>query len=125
MNHAINLSRPEIIFVSPSNLGKISELVKKIPFVKQIIIFDGETIDRSLNSSALFFTRITESTKEPNLSEFQCEPQNMKENVALIMCSSGTTGLPKGVQLTQFNMFVGNFQLKYVTSTVKQIPTDF
>lgn len=30
----------------------------------------------------------------------------MKENIALIMCSSGTTGMPKGVELTQENLSI-------------------
>lgn len=43
-------------------------------------------------------------------SSFRCEPQQMKDNVSLILCSSGTTGLPKGVQLTQFNLLEANAQ---------------
>lgn len=34
------------------------------------------------------------------------KPEETKEKVALILCSSGTTGLPKGVELTQDNILV-------------------
>lgn len=36
---------------------------------------------------------------------FQCEPQDVKDNVAVIIYSSGTTGMPKGAEITQWNMF--------------------
>lgn len=44
---------------------------------------------------------------------FRSEPQNISDNVALILCSSGTTGLPKGVQLTQKNVMIGIEQQAY------------
>jgi long-subunit acyl-CoA synthetase (AMP-forming) len=37
---------------------------------------------------------------------FYCQPMDVHEQIALILCSSGTTGLPKGVQLTQYNLLV-------------------
>lgn len=111
MSHAINLSKPKIIFVSSLNLEKISSVAKKNSFVKQVILFDYGVADANWTKS-LSFERIVESVDNRKLNEFKCEPQNMKENVALIMCSSGTTGLPKGVQLTQFNIFAVNFQAK-------------
>lgn len=45
-------------------------------------------------------------------NRFECEPQNMKDRVAMILCSSGTTGLPKGVQITQFNVIVACAQIR-------------
>lgn len=36
--------------------------------------------------------------------KFTCKPIDMRNNIMLILCSSGTTGLPKGVQLTQANL---------------------
>lgn len=35
---------------------------------------------------------------------FVCSPLDMDNNVCLNLCSSGTTGLPKGVELTQMNI---------------------
>lgn len=38
--------------------------------------------------------------------DFECTPITIGENVALILFSSGTTGLAKAVQLTQHNVLV-------------------
>lgn len=111
MSHAINLSKPKIIFVSPLNLKRITNVAKKHPFVKQVILYDfEETFAKP--ATILSLTDMIESIDNAEANKFKCEPQNMKENVAFVLCSSGTTGLPKGVQLTQFNMLVSNFQNK-------------
>lgn len=36
--------------------------------------------------------------------QFQPDPINFKEQIAIILSSSGTTGQPKGVQLSQLNL---------------------
>lgn len=109
MNHAINLSKPKIIFVSPSNLKKIMFTARKHSFIKQVILFDNDVqMNLTGESTPLPFTQIIET--ETNANDFKCKPQDVKENVAAILCSSGTTGLPKGVQLTQFNFFIASVQ---------------
>lgn len=93
MNHAVNLSKPKIIFVSPSNVKKIVALTKKHSFIEKIILYDNAN-DTSLNQmgmpTLMSFTEILETDIKSN--DFKCKPQNMKENVATILCSSGTTG---------------------------------
>ncbi|XP_031635467.1 4-coumarate--CoA ligase 1-like [Contarinia nasturtii] len=109
MAHAIKLSKPRVIFVSPKNSKTIAAVSQKVNFVEQIILYaDGCNTE---NQKAISFNQITDcQLTNSQLEHFKCEPQNVKENVALIMCSSGTTGLPKGVQLTQFNLFITSVQ---------------
>lgn len=49
------------------------------------------------------------------VASFRCvEIRDPKNRVALVMCSSGTTGLPKGVMLTHKNMITTIEIFKYV-----------
>lgn len=117
MSHAVNLSKPKVIFASPSNLNKITDVAVKHAFVEQVILYDYSSPDGNAeklpaNSSVSSFKKIIEPDNRSNVNDFRCEPQDMEKIVALILCSSGTTGLPKGVELTQFNMFVANAQVK-------------
>lgn len=77
LKHTLSLSNPDIIFASPFSVNSILKVVKpqnNFP----VVVFDG----------------ITSTTRQ-----FECQPQD----VGLILYSSGTTGLPKGVQLTHAN----------------------
>lgn len=67
-------------------------------FIKNIFIFGS---DRRCQS----FDDFLNCTKIDDKQPFQCEPQNIDENVALILSSSGTTGPSKGVEITQGNLF--------------------
>lgn len=104
-----NLSKPKIIFVSPPFFDKIFAVAQRNPFVKHIILYDSLD-EMKKNSNILSFNEMMQLENASNILSFKCQPQDMKENVTVILCSSGTTGLPKGVQLTQFNFILANVQ---------------
>lgn len=113
MEHAINISKPKLIFVSPQNLDQMIGVAQKNTFIEQIILYDDSNTNATHLTGNLHdktFNQIMESEDATKINQFKCTPQNMKENVAYILCSSGTTGLPKGVQLTQFNALVVHAQ---------------
>lgn len=83
-------------------------MTKQNGFVDNLIVFDGDTATFAHSKDVLMYHRFIDYETQTNT--FTCEPLKMQENVALILCSSGTTGLPKGVQLTQFNILVANIQ---------------
>lgn len=95
IQHAVSLSRPKIIFSESEHRQRMEHIQSANPFIKNVFIF-GDEFDRLVNQFDSSFTAV----------EFVCEKQCIEDNVAFIMCSSGTTGLPKGVQLTQKNVMV-------------------
>lgn len=101
VDHAINLSKPKIMFASKMTIDRIAKVSKNNKFVKGIIALSGTTTN---HPNVYSFTEIMESKKYITKDDFQSPKSNKAEDVALIVCSSGTTGLPKGVQLTQFNI---------------------
>lgn len=53
------------------------------------------------------------SVKHGNPNQYKCLAQDELNNVAVILLSSGTTGLAKGVQLTEQNVMIGIAQHLY------------
>ncbi|XP_017036374.1 luciferin 4-monooxygenase [Drosophila kikkawai] len=101
VDHAINLSKPKIIFASKLTLDRVAKVASKNKFVKGIIAINGS----SKNFKNIHDLKdLMDNDKFKTPSEFTSPQANKNEDVALIVCSSGTTGLPKGVQLTQMNL---------------------
>lgn len=110
-HHAINLSRPKIIFASNAVLKPTIAVSKQNKFVESIILIDNN----SGNPQDAKVTKLDDLMSKVSLNDcrtFECKPIDLANNVALVLCSSGTTGLPKGVELTQRNILVGTSQLK-------------
>ncbi|PSN40352.1 Luciferin 4-monooxygenase [Blattella germanica] len=93
--HSINISKPSIMFCSQKALKTVEEMSHKVEFLKEIIVF-GQSNSHSHTS----FNSLLQN-KSTNFQPIDVDP---KEFIAAILCSSGTTGLPKGVMLTQHNI---------------------
>lgn len=101
-DHALNLSKPKILFVSPHSAERVIAVAQKNRhFIEHIFIFGEEN---NFGKNVQLYEDFISRTSAKNPHSFQIAPTNVDEHVALIMCSSGTTGLPKGVQLTQKNV---------------------
>ncbi|SPP82704.1 4-coumarate--CoA ligase 1 [Drosophila guanche] len=101
VDHALNLSKPKIIFASKITIDRIAKVASKNKFVKGIIALSGS----SKNFKTIYaLNEMMDNDKYKTNPEFLSPVANKNEDVALIVCSSGTTGLPKGVQLTQMNL---------------------
>ncbi|XP_053665540.1 uncharacterized protein LOC128714687 [Anopheles marshallii] len=105
--HAFNLSRPRVVFLSPFSADRVVAAAKQCSdFIERLVLFGDENLCENVSSSVAY--TLMEHFLAPvsfvNPFVFNISPTNVYEHVALIMCSSGTTGLPKGVQLTQANV---------------------
>ncbi|KAF2899750.1 hypothetical protein ILUMI_02534 [Ignelater luminosus] len=102
LHNALNISKPKLIFCSKKVLSKMLEVKQNFTFIKKIIILDVlQDIDDSESLSNFILRNSNESYKNFRPLDLDC-----KEQVAAVLCSSGTTGLPKGVMTTHTNLSV-------------------
>ncbi|KAF5270231.1 hypothetical protein FQA39_LY08445 [Lamprigera yunnana] len=100
--HVVNLSRPKIIFCSKNTIATILRAKEKLTVQPLLLIFDTtEDIEgcQSLENFAL-----ANISSPFAVDTFEPVDVDTKEDVAFILYSSGTSGLPKGVMLTNHNI---------------------
>lgn len=87
MIHALNLSKPKILFTSPFASDKVVEVSKSLNFVSRIILFDDVN---PYGSNVTLF----EDFKKLSFNSGQIIPKivDKKNATSFILCSSGTTG---------------------------------
>ncbi|XP_035896412.1 4-coumarate--CoA ligase 1-like [Anopheles stephensi] len=105
--HAFNLSRPRIVFLSAFAADRVVAAAHQCTsFIERLVLFGDENLceDASASVPYTLMEQFVAPVSFVNPLAMDIVPTNVQEHVALIMCSSGTTGLPKGVQLTQANV---------------------
>lgn len=119
MFHACSLSRPKIIFASHGTLDKVQRVKDESSYIKKVFVFGDEFIGKRYGSFNVFIR----NARVPSNDYFDCPVQNKNDNIGIIFCSSGTTGLPKGVQLSQnnlwFSLAFSVLYVKIVSSTIR------
>ncbi|KRT82352.1 AMP-binding protein, partial [Oryctes borbonicus] len=103
LDHVVNLSKPKVIFCSEKTIKTFLHMLPRFPFVRKIILIGEETINHPV------VIRLSDILKDvdddaPIDETFEVTEVNPDEAIATILCSSGTTGLPKGVLTTHSNM---------------------
>ncbi|XP_047350462.1 4-coumarate--CoA ligase 1-like [Vespa velutina] len=97
--HALTISKPKYIFTSSMAVNTLQEVIKQLPWSPKLVIL---TAYNNLPNMKDLILNI--DTNEIN--NFQVCNIDVNNNVAAILCSSGTTGLPKGVMLTNKNLLL-------------------
>lgn len=115
LEHCIGLAKPKVIFVSAQPSMAVQKACVKIRRPAKIVHFDN-------GARGLTYQQCLEDSEQKfKLGSFVPEATNIDQTVALIVMSSGTTGLPKGVQITQLNVIT---TLSYTKELLDKLGTN-
>lgn len=95
IKHVMNLVKPAIVFTSNDAIETISNVKEELNLQTEIVLFGNDDKHTS-------FSKFLEFTQEAN--EFKPVEIKSLTNTAVIMFSSGTTGLPKGICLNHYGL---------------------
>lgn len=113
IKHVLYISKPKILFVSSTNYRTYYELMKNTPFIRRFVLYADKNVRLLNDKRHIHFNKIIDANIDfDQHKSFVCNAQHMKKHLALIFASSGTTGLPKGVAITQYNLLIGQAQLR-------------
>ncbi|KAG5667503.1 hypothetical protein PVAND_015482 [Polypedilum vanderplanki] len=103
LKHALNLSKPKIIFTSKLTSQKIIAVCKELKFIQKVILIDNND-QKSENSLTIGEFVKKYEDKNFNVENFVAKKVDTENLTTLILLSSGTTGLAKAVEITQLNI---------------------
>ncbi|XP_050509309.1 luciferin 4-monooxygenase-like [Diabrotica virgifera virgifera] len=98
LRHVLNLTQPRILFCSKLTLSKFSK--DEYTFIEKIICIDSD-VPNVETAEEFVSKQLNRKSVDPK--RFEMFSGNPETHLTAIMTSSGTTGLPKGVMLTDHN----------------------
>ncbi|XP_057672169.1 long-chain-fatty-acid--CoA ligase 4-like isoform X2 [Diorhabda carinulata] len=124
--HAINETEVQVVITSFDLMAKFKNILPLTPKVKTIVYMEDQL--RNLNKEdwteylaiglqIISFNSVTELGTASDVETIQATP----DDIAIIMYTSGSTGVPKGVQLTHRNMIAS---VKAFTDSTKMYPNE-
>lgn len=101
LKHVLNISKPKYIFISPVALNTLKNVFRGLPWSPRVLML---TEHDSNNVPWTSMSKVISSISSDDANALEAVPIDVDNHIAAILCSSGTTGLPKGVMLTDKNI---------------------
>ncbi|XP_011879391.1 PREDICTED: uncharacterized protein LOC105568371 [Vollenhovia emeryi] len=94
----LSLTSPKIVFAMPSAVPSLEEAVKELKINLKIVVFRKLSGYESVED-------ILRGQDTCEITEFKCTKISSPSDVALIALSSGTTGMPKGTEISHSSLY--------------------
>ncbi|XP_063539109.1 luciferin 4-monooxygenase-like isoform X6 [Cydia strobilella] len=108
ITHILKITKPKIIFTSPITAHNMQDCSEGSSVEKIVLFGDYDVIP------GLMFKDLVK--EQASVENFELADVSGNDTLA-VMCSSGTTGLPKGVMLTHINFLTLSQHMKYYVDT--------
>lgn len=101
LKHTLSISKPKFIFTSSVAHNSVRRVFRELHWSPKVLMLNEHN---SSNVSWMSMGKIISNVSDDDANALEAVSVDVNNHVTVILCSSGTTGLPKGVMLTDKNI---------------------
>lgn len=95
----LSLTKPRLVFVNAGSVGCVAGAAEELGLNTKLVVLRGKSVDGHPSLEEVLRSRC-EGITAADIAGFRCARIATPGATATIVCSSGTTGLPKGTEIS-------------------------